>query len=340
MHQNNVKHYCLISFYLRRVKHSLQKAFSFLLFIIFFLISTTAQAAIDKQAGWHEQYIAHDGQRRYFRYYIPPQLKAQPEVVLLFHGGTQSMRKIMRKRAGGSQEWQTLADQNGFLLLTPNGVNVKTGDSKGDKQNWNDCRIAVKGNNSASSADDVGFVNQLLDWAQTHFEINPARIYATGASNGGLMSLRLITELSNRITAAAVFIANQPEKTDCKKPERAVPLLMMSATEDPLMLWQGGQIRDEGPVLMSAPATRDYWLQVNRVNKKAASSTQLADINKKDGSVIIKTIYPATAQGQPVWFYEIRDAGHTMPSIKHKVPFFARMLVGSQNKDIESSHEA
>lgn len=250
------------------------------------------------------------------------------------------MRKILRKRAGGTQEWQTVAEQNGFLLLVPNGVNVKTGDTKGDKQNWNDCRIAVKGNNSASTADDVGFIDQLLDWAQTHFDITPARVYATGASNGGMMSLRLITELSNRITAAAVFIANQPEKTDCTKPTRPVPLLMMSATDDPLMLWQGGQIRGEGPVMMSAAATRDYWLQVNRADKEAAKTTQLADINKKDDSIIFKTIYTAKAQGQPFWFYEIRDAGHTMPSIKHKVPFFARMFVGSQNKDIESSHVA
>jgi len=313
---------------------------TFILFATLLLITSIAQAAINKQPGWHEQTISHDGLTRYFSYYMPSQLKPNPDVVLLFHGGTQSMRKILRKRAGGTQEWQSLAEKNGFLLLLPNGVNVKTGDTKGDKQNWNDCRIAVKGNNSASTADDVGFVDQLLEWSVLNFKINQSRVYATGASNGGMMSLRLITELSNRITAAAVFIAHQPEKTDCTKPTRPVPLLMMSATDDPWMLWQGGQIRDDGPVMMSALDTLEYWLQVNKANKEKQQTRQLADSNKKDNSVIIQTIYPAKKGGQPVWFYKIQDAGHTMPSKKHKVPFIARLLVGSQNKDLEATHEA
>jgi len=313
---------------------------TFLLFFTLLLVTTITQAAINKQPGWHEHHITHDGLARYFSYYIPSQLKPNPDVVLLFHGGTQSMRKILRKRAGGTQEWQSLAEKSGFLLLLPNGVNVKTGDTKGDKQNWNDCRIAVKGNNSSSTADDVGFVDQLLDWSVINFKINESRVYVTGASNGGMMSLRLITELSSRITAAAVFIAHQPEKTDCRKPTKPIPLLMMSATDDPLMLWQGGQIRGDGPMIMSAHDTLEYWLQVNKADKEKQKTRQLANINKKDDSVIIQTIYPANTGGQPVWFYKIQDAGHTMPSKKHKVPFIARLLVGSQNKDLEATHEA
>jgi len=251
-----------------KINLPIRKALTFTLFFTLFLNTSIAQAAINKQFGWHERHIVHDGLTRYFSYYIPKQLKPNPDVVMLFHGGTQSMRKILRKRAGGTQEWQSLAEKNGFLLLLPNGVNVKTGDTKGNKQNWNDCRIAIKGNNSASTADDVGFVDQLLDWSVTNFKINESRVYVTGASNGGMMSLRLITELSNRITAAAVFIAHQPVKTDCTKPTKPVPLLMMSATDDPLMLWQGGQIRGDGPMLMSALDTLEYWLKVNKADKE------------------------------------------------------------------------
>jgi polyhydroxybutyrate depolymerase len=319
--------------------------FHFANIILFLFISVTfcsshAWAGIDNKVGWHELNIQHDGKSRYFRYFIPSSLKASPDLVLLFHGGTQSMRKIFRRRAGGSQEWESLAEKNGFLLMAPNGTNVKTGDTKGNKQNWNDCRVAVQGNNSASKADDVGFVSKLIDWAKVNFKINDSRVYVTGASNGGLMSLRLMTELGDRIAAAAVFIANQPVQSDCAQPNNTVPLFLMLATEDPLMLWQGGQILNEGPVMMSASDTLDYWLNVNNADSGMVASEQLPDIDSDDDSVIFKSIYPAKAGGQPLWFYEVRGAGHTTPSIKYDVPFFARLLVGKQNKDLESSHEA
>jgi polyhydroxybutyrate depolymerase len=290
--------------------------------------------------GWHESSIQHDGLTRYFRYYIPENIADRPALVLLLHGGTQSMRKIFRTRAGGTQEWQHLADEYGFLLLTPNGVNVKDGDTKGDRQNWNDCRVAMKGDNSSSTADDVGFVSDLLSWAVTHYHINESRIYSTGASNGGMMTLRLVTELGDKLAAAAVFIANQPVKTDCRQPVTPIPMLMMSGTDDPLMLWKGGKIRDRGPVMMSAPETLDFWLKVNQADKNRVSTVQLPDIDPEDDSMIFKSVYPAKPGGQPLWFYKVVGGGHTMPSVKHKVPFLAHFLVGNQNRDLEGADEA
>ena len=206
--------------------------------------------------------------------------------------------------------------------------------------NDNDCRIAIEGNSSASTADDVGFVSGLIDWAAVNFSINQNKVYATGASNGGMMSLRLLTELGDRSTAAAIFIANQPVESDCRVPDQPVPLLMMMATDDPLMPWQGGQIANKGPLMLSAIETRDFWIEVNKADKARVQRSELPDVNSHDDSRIIRYIYPAKAGGQPLWFYEIHDAGHTMPSIDYDVPFIARMLVGSQNKDIESTNEA
>ncbi|MGB5397646.1 MAG: hypothetical protein WBN96_10900 [Gammaproteobacteria bacterium] len=311
------------------------------LFLVLLLVPVSARALQpDTSPGWHDLSLQHDRLERHFRYFIPTNLATHPDLVLLFHGGTQSMRKIFRKRAGGSQEWEHLASENGFLLLTPNGVNLRNGDTEGDRQNWNDCRVAVEGDNSASTADDIGFVRALIDWAKVQFDINESRVYTTGASNGGLMSLRLVTELSDRIAAAAVFIANQPVESDCIAPLHPVPLFMMSGTEDPLMLWDGGQIRDKGPVMMSAPATRDFWLAVNHADKTRVKTELLPDVDNINSSAIIRSIYPAQPGGQPLWFYEVRGGGHTMPSMKYDVPFLARVLVGNQNRDLEGTHEA
>ncbi len=309
------------------------------LFVLLFASQVNADRA-DLSPGWHESHILYDGLQRYYRYYLPDTIKPHPALVLVLHGGARSMRKIFRKRASGTQEWRTLADENGFVLMAPNGVNVETGDAKGDRQNWNDCRVAVAGDNSASQADDAGFIARLLDWAQQQFGIDASRVYLTGASNGGMMSLRLLTGLGNRFAAAAVFIANQPQQTDCAEPRFAVPLMLMNGTDDPLIKWQGGQIRGKGPVLLSTPLTLDYWLRVNHADKQHAVETMLADNNTNDDSRIFKTVYPALEDGQPLWFYRVQGGGHTMPSIKHRVPFIARWLVGNQNRDIEAAREA
>jgi len=250
------------------------------------------------------------------------------------------MRKNFKKRAGGTQEWQTLADKNGFLLIAPNASNAKNTDAKGDKQNWNDCRLPIEGNGSASKTDDVGFISALIDWTQQHFQANLNRVYVTGGSNGGMMTLRLITELGNKFAAAAVFIANQPEQTDCSMPNYAVPLIIMNGTDDPLILWEGGQIRKKGVTLLSSDETLEFWLKVNKLspNKK---TVKLPNINNRDDSYIVKNMYQAkSSEAADLWFYTVNGGGHTMPSIKHNVPMWIKWLTGNQNKDIEASHEA
>ncbi len=290
--------------------------------------------------GWSEISITHDNLIRYFRVYHPEKLKENPDVVFVLHGGNQSMRKIFKTRAGGSQEWQTIADNKGFLLIAPNAVNVNTGDTKGNKQNWNDCRLSVEGNGSSSKADDVGFIEELIEWSHKHYQTNLNRVYLTGASNGGMMTYRLMTELGQHFTAAAVFIANQPEQTDCMQAGHPLPLMIMNATEDPLILWQGGQILNKGVILLSAEDTLKFWLKVNRLSM-TAHVIYLADVDENDGSYIIKKEFNAKDKNsKDLWFYEVRGGGHTMPSIKHDVPMLARWFLGKQNKDLEAAQEA
>jgi polyhydroxybutyrate depolymerase len=106
--------------------------------------------------------------------------------------------------AGGTQAWRDLAEENGFLLIVPNGTNARIGDPRGNDQNWNDCRSAARV--GETKADDVGFIIALVEWAQREMRIDPLRVYATGASNGGGMSYRLAIERPDRFAAVAVFI--------------------------------------------------------------------------------------------------------------------------------------
>lgn len=287
------------------------------------------------EPGWHEGTLEHENLDRVFRFYIPRQITDEATVVVLLHGGTQSMDKLFRSNAGGTQEWKEIADEEGFLLLVPNGTNSDTGSPEGDSQNWNDCRPQELGR---TDVDDVGFINALLDWtvnrfADETFSVDIKQTFVSGASNGGMMAYRLATELPDRVAAAAAFIANRPVPTEC--PDSApVPMMIVNGTEDRIMPYDGGSIINDRGEVISAEATRDYWISVNQANALNPKITQLTDRDPDDDSVIICEDYSASGSGAMVRFCTVKGGGHTMPSVEHGV------ILGRQNRDIEGARLA
>ena len=226
--------------------------------------------------GWHVQSLDVDGARRWFRIYVPPRLAQNSPVILLLHGGPQSMRQIFRPNAGGTREWPALADQHNFLLLVPNGTNPRSGNTSGNRQSWNGLR--PDGTSDKPQANDVKFLSHLLDWAERTYPIDPRRVYATGVSNGGLMTYRLLLEIPDRIAAGAVFIAHLPTSSPIMQttsPPR--PVMIVSGTRDPLMPWQGGSIADGRGQVYSAEQTVQWWVQHNKARAGEPQVSQMTD---------------------------------------------------------------
>jgi polyhydroxybutyrate depolymerase len=275
---------------------------------------------------------------RHFRYYAPANLPANAPVVILFHGGNQSMRKIFEERAGGTQAWLGLAEKHKFLLVVPNGVNAENKDTNGDKQHWNDCRQQGA---AIDAVDDVNFTRKLIAWAKKSYKVDRTRVYATGASNGGMMSQRLGIELSDQVAAIASFIGNMPEQNECKAATRPIPIMMVNGTEDPIIPWAGGQVLGGETKVVSATATLKYWLRVNGLERDNPTTLRLPNLDRRDRSTVVIDRYEPKTGGAPVWFYKVEGGGHTMPSIQYEIPRFTqRQLVGNQNRDLEGAEAA
>jgi polyhydroxybutyrate depolymerase len=284
-------------------------------------------------AQWQESTLRQGNTTRYFRYYRPANLPAQAPVVILFHGGNQSMEKIFDPRSGGTQAWVSLAQQQKFLLIVPNGSNAETGETKGDRQNWNDCR---RQSATLDRVDDVDFTRQLIDWATTTQGANPRQIYATGASNGGMMSYRAAIELGDRLAGVVAFIANMPQENECPTAKQAVPMAIINGTADPIMPWAGGVVSGGDTTVVSTTATVNYWLNVNGLNQVRPTVSRLPNVNRTDRSLVILRRY--SSGQQEVAYYEVVGGGHTMPSVQYEIPpLTQRRLVGNQNRDIEGS---
>ncbi len=288
--------------------------------------------------GWHEGTLAHGGLERQFRFYAPKRIAEGSHAVVLLHGGRQSMDKVFASNAGGTQEWTAVADDAGFLLLVPNGTDPQTGGPGGDDQHWNDCRPPSADPITQSTADDVGFVVALADWAAQRFPVDAQRFFVTGASNGGKMTFRIATERPERVAGAAVFIANLPDATECAVPSTPVPMLIVNGTADAISPFEEGDVGGRGSHL-SALATRDVWRQVNRP-ASPPDTIRLPDLDPDDGSTIACEHFSATPQGAALRFCVVDGGGHAMPSRAHRLPGWLERIVGPQNHDAEGARLA
>lgn len=247
------------------------------------------------------------------------------------------MRKIFRPRSGGTQEWRQVADKEKCLLLAPNGTNPETGDTYGNKQNWNDVRNSARVNNPA--VDDVGFIRELFKWARDNYPVDARRFYVTGASNGGMMTYRLLMEMSGQIAAGAAFIANLPVDDDRMRfPDRAVPLMICNGTADPLVPWNGGQIPGGRGEVRSAEQTAAWWVRANHADGNARFE-ELPDDDPSDGCRLTRTTFPPLPGGAVVEFVRMQGGGHTLPSNNHPLPDMSwlKRLFGPVCKDTEGA---
>lgn len=280
--------------------------------------------------------LNHGGVTRYFDAYVPATVPATPmPLMILIHGGGQESSDM---QSGPSSEFLALADSQQFLLLMPNGTTAAGTSSPSGAFNWNDCRSDAGPANTP--ADDVGFISALIDWAESNYSIDPERVYATGSSNGGLMSFRLALELSDRIAAIGAVIANLPANSECPAtPGNSIAVLIMNgAAETYFMPWAGGQVSGNRGQVVSAQQTRDYWRAQLGVSP-TATHIAFTDLNLTDNGSVSLDLYCGGSEGSSLEFYTVSGGGHVMPSVAHYIGAGPEALVGKQNRDIEGAAE-
>ena len=114
-----------------------------------------------------------------------------------------------------------LGEEFGFILVLPTAVDKwwKDGDP-----GWPSAEITL--------TDEVAYFSDLIDTVSAMYNVDPLRIYVTGASNGGCMSYSLACELADRIAAIGPVIGDLI-LDDCR-PSRSVPLIHIHGADDPM----------------------------------------------------------------------------------------------------------
>jgi polyhydroxybutyrate depolymerase len=190
--------------------------------------------------------IEVDGETRRFTVEMPRGPRPAPAIVVL-HGGAgtpERMRRIAEFRL----------HERGWAEIYPEGI----------KRQWNDGRIGADGK-PLSDTKDLAFLRAMITRLAGDSIIDPQRVFFTGASNGGAMTLRVVCEAPELVAGAAVVIMNQPVGLDCPAGP-PVPLLFIHGADDPLVPLAGGPVivtgnGDRGAVLPAAETLARFALR-------------------------------------------------------------------------------
>ena len=245
-------------------------------------------------SGTHMSNTFFDMTNREYILHIPVNINHNEPIplVLCFHGYTSSATAIMNY-----SKFNQLADLENFIVVYPQGSIFE------EETHWN-----VGGWTLGSPADDLGFINHLLDELSSIYHIDQQRIYSTGMSNGGYMSFLLACQLSERIAAIASITGSMtPQTYNACQPQHPMPVLQIHGDEDTVVPYEGNRswTRSIDDVL-------GYWNRLNQ-NMDQPQVTMIEDTNFFDGSTVEHYIYSNEMQRINVEHYKVLGGEHDWP---------------------------
>ena len=209
-------------------------------------------------------------------------------LVLNLHGAGQT---------GGVQAaltgYNAVADQYGFVVAYPDGIDLSWADGRGasvpDRQ----------------GIDDVGFLAALIDRLSGEYGIPAGRVFVTGMSAGAFMANRLACDRADLISAIAPVSGTLGTGVPCA-PSRAVSVLQIHGTADPVVPYSGGGMIGRGGAseIVSAPALTGLW----------AAQDRCASPPTPTPAEVPRLVAAGCAGGAEVVLVSINGGGHIWPA--------------------------
>lgn len=284
-----------------------------------FLVMLFAEGNATLRPGDHARTLQVDGHERTYLVHVPPKYdpRTPMPVVLAFHGGGANAGNMV-VFSGLNEK----ADQAGFIVAYPQG----SGRSERllTFNAGNCCGYAA-----THAIDDVAFTRHVLDDLEGVANIDRRRVFATGMSNGAMMTYRLASELSDRI--AAIAPVSGPMGTKECHPRRAVAVMHFHGDADEFAPFQGGRGRGiSGTDFYSVQHSIDAWVEANGCHKTPVT-TQLPD-REDDGTTVKQLRYDSGADGTEVVLVIIAGGGHTWPGREPRM-----RSLGTSTRDISAN---
>lgn len=285
--------------------------------LIVLLLAAPVTAAVER-----ERALSVGGLSRTYTLVAPKNVTEPLPLIVVFHGGGQTAAQARRYT-----RFDEFAESLKIAVVYPQG--------RGN--NWNDGRTSADLNERpAASADDVAFTREIIGQLVLEGTADPARVFLTGASNGGMMAMRVGCELPDRVAGIAPVVANQPAEWRCDAAD--LPALFIHGTDDEYMPYAGGRIaagkvrRDLGEVL-SADDTIAMYKRVNGCTD--VKETKTLDKVGRDRTKAVVTDYDC--KEAPLKHIVIEGGGHTWPGARTNI--LGDWLLGNTSEEVNATAE-
>lgn len=249
--------------------------------------------------------LAVKGMNRTYLQYVPRSLKPNAPLLFVFHGSGgdgEGMREIT------GEEFDMLADTNGFVVIYPDGYQTT----------WNDCRKGSPQPARRMNIDDKSFIDAMIEKAAADNKIDRKRVFAAGWSNGGQLTYRLALERPEQFAGVASISASRPtnENLACTPTDRPVPVAVMiiNGTADPINPHEGGMVTIGFSTLgtvLSSRQTGEYFARLNGITA-APVATKLPHKVPADRTSVDQLTWSEPGKA-PVVLYSVNGGGHVVP---------------------------
>jgi len=272
--------------------------------------------------GSHVRRLSADGRERSYVVHVPKTYDATKPaaVVLALHGAGMN---------GSMMEWfsglDRKSEQAGFVVVYPSGTGT------GPFLTWNAGGLWAR--QAEGRPDDVAFLGKVLDDVEAVLKVDARRVYACGMSNGAMMCYRLAAEMSDRIAAVAPVAGTIA--VEASRPGRAVPVMHIHGTKDPLVPFEvpaaGG--RAAGRMRFKAVGESiQTWVKLDGC--RAVAPTVEVISKEGDEMRVTRTTYGGGRDGAEVVLVTVEGGGHTWPGQPAPVGFIGKSAMNVSANDL------
>jgi polyhydroxybutyrate depolymerase len=195
----------------------------------------------------------------------PYDAKKPIPVVVVLHGWTATAAL-----AEVYTEMKREAESQGFIAVFPDGI------GKG----WNAGFINLTGRKGAEP-NDVKFISDVLDHLEKEFNIDRAREYVCGHSNGAFMTNYIGAKLSGRLAAIGSVAGTIGSKTEnIPDPDSPISVILIHGKRDNMVAYKVGDKALYTGV--GAEESAEWWAQKDGCSPSPTTTTS------KDGNVTIE----------------------------------------------------
>jgi polyhydroxybutyrate depolymerase len=278
----------------------MKKIYIFLLFTLLNIFAVAQTTIVDS--------IMCGGIYRNYRLYIPAVYTGATARPLVFdlHGYTSNATQEQ-----SYSNFKPIADTANILMVYPNGTLLS------GQPYWNA--------GFGPGVDDIQFISNLIDTLKSQYNIDANSVYSCGMSNGGYMSHTLACALNNKIAAVASVTGTMAttQYNTCV-PNRAVPVMQISGTNDPTVTYTGST----GSLAIDTVV--HYWVMNNNCNTTPVFNA-VPNTNVSDGCTAEHYVYNGGVNGSSVELYKIIGGAHTWPGSPY--------IIAVTNEDFNASEK-